>query len=237
LAEHSGNKAVIIVSGGLDSSGVAAFWKEKGYSLYLLTFNYGQRGAKEIESALRIGKHLGAVEHKTLDISFLKELYGSSNVLTDESREMPSRFERSIVVPIRNAIFLSIATAYAFAIKAEIVAYGAHLSDQPYPDCRPGFAKLLAEALNLGDIDAIESKSHPRVNIWSPAIEGLTKEEMLKISINILRSRIYETWSCYLSGEKQCGRCESCLNRKKAFRLAAIPDMTEYSFSEPFTES
>lgn len=222
-------KAVAIVSGGLDSSGVAAYWKKEGYDMHLLTFNYGQRARQEIMRATEIGNAIGASTHKIIDISFMKELYGTSNVLTDESRSMPSSFQSSIIVPIRNAVFLTIATAYAFSIKAQVLAYGAHLSDQPYPDCRPIFSNKLAEVLNLGDIDAIDSKSHPPIHIWSPAAAGLKKEDLLKISYGLLRDKLFRSWSCYLNGEFQCGKCESCNNRKLAFRLAAIEDETEYA--------
>jgi 7-cyano-7-deazaguanine synthase len=221
-------KAVVILSGGLDSSGVAAYWKREGYELYLLTFDYGQRASQEIKSALEIGEKTDAIAHKVLDISFMKGLYGGSNVLTDESKEIPKNFQSNIIVPIRNAVFLTIATAYAFSLRAHVVAYGAHLTDQPYPDCRPRFAKELSDVLNLGDIDAINAGVHPEVKIWSPAVEGLSKDEMLKISYGILGTEVYRTWSCYLNGEKQCGECESCNNRKKAFKLAGIQDLTVY---------
>lgn len=228
--KHVLEKAIVVMSGGLDSTGVAAYWKQKGYELFLLTFEYGQRAEKEITAARELGKWLGAKEQRTVDISFMKELYGASNVLTDASQEMPNKFRSDIIVPIRNAVFLTIATAYAFSIGAKVVAYGAHLSDQPYPDCRPEFTKGLADVLNLADIDAISSGAHPRVNLWSPAIEGLSKDAMLKISFGILKEQVYLTWSCYLDGEKQCGRCESCNNRKRAFELAGIRDLTAYAF-------
>ena len=229
MEENISPKAVVIVSGGLDSCGTGAFLKREGYELYFLTFNYGQRASQEINRAKEIGNALGAKDHKIIDISFMKELYGNSNVLTDETREMPSSFRSNIIVPIRNAVFLTIATAYSFSIGAKLVAYGAHLTDQPYPDCRPEFAKTLASALNLGDIDAIKQGTHPEIAIWSPAIHGLTKDEMLKISFQLLGTDVYRTWSCYLDGELQCGRCESCNNRKKAFKLAGIQDLTEYA--------
>jgi 7-cyano-7-deazaguanine synthase len=222
------SKAVCIISGGLDSSGVASYWKEKQFELFLLTFDYGQRAKQEIKRAREVGKILGAKEHKIVDISFMKELYGSTNVLTDETMEMPTHFQSNIIVPIRNAVFLTIATAHAFAIGAEVLAYGAHLTDQPYPDCRPEFAKSLAATLNLGDIDAIKSQLHPPIEIWSPAISGMTKDEMLRISYMLLKERVFRTWSCYLDGKLQCGKCESCRNRKRAFKLAGIKDMTEY---------
>ena len=213
----------------MDSCGTASYWKKEGYDLYLLTFIYGQRAKEEINRALELGRNLGAKEHKVIDISFMKELYGSTNVLTDETKEMPSSFQSNIIVPIRNAVFLTIATAHAFSLGAELLAYGAHLTDAPYPDCRPEFASALASALNLGDIDAIRSKSHPEIRIWSPAIAGLSKDQMLKISYSILGKNIYRTWSCYIDGTKQCGRCESCNNRKRAFKLAGIEDLTEYA--------
>jgi 7-cyano-7-deazaguanine synthase len=226
LADH---KAVTIVSGGLDSCGAASYWKDKGFEINLMTFNYGQRAKQEIKRALEIGRTLGAKEHKIVDISFMKELYGSSNVLTDETKQMPSSFQSNIIVPVRNAVFLTIATAHAFSINAEILAYGAHLSDNSYPDCRPEFTRKLAEALNLGDIDAINSRTHSPIEIWSPAIQGLKKEEMLRISFELLGEKVYRTWSCYLNGDLQCGKCESCRNRKLAFRLANIEDKTTYA--------
>jgi 7-cyano-7-deazaguanine synthase len=221
-------KVVAIVSGGLDSSGVAAYWKQKCDELYLISFRYGQRAARELERARELGGYIGAKDHKIIDISFMKDLYGMTNVLTNESFTMPGHFQSNIIVPIRNAVFLTIGTAYAFSIASDTVAYGAHSTDAPYPDCRPEFARRLADALNLGDIDAINSQSHPAVSIWSPAIQGLSKYQMLKISYEILGEKVYRTWSCYLSDGKQCGRCESCRNRRSAFIEAGIPDRTEY---------
>ena len=228
-SNSQGKRAVVIVSGGLDSSGVASYWKDRKYEIYLLTFNYGQRAKKEIKSALTIGRLLKAREHKALDITFMKDLYGSSNVLTDESKAMPGLLQGYIIVPIRNAVFLTIASAYAFALGAEVVAYGAHLTDEPYPDCRPEFAKKLGAALNLGDIDAIKSGLNPPIKMWSPAIAGLSKAGMLKKSYKLLGHDVFKTWSCYLDGRKQCGKCESCNNRKLAFKLVGIKDKTEYA--------
>ncbi|MGI0092187.1 MAG: 7-cyano-7-deazaguanine synthase [Nitrososphaerales archaeon] len=221
-------KSVCIISGGLDSAGVASYWRDRDYELYLLTFDYGQRAKQEIKRAGEIAKILEAREYKVIDISFMKELYGSSNVLTHEQNEMPSEFQSNIIVPVRNAVFLAIAVAHAFAISAEVVAYGAHLTDKPYPDCRPEFTKMLSETLNLGDIDAIKSGLHPEIDIWSPAIAGLTKDALLRISYKLLKGNVFLTWSCYLNGKMQCGRCESCRNRKLAFKLAGIEDETEY---------
>jgi len=222
-------KAVTILSGGLDSSGVASYWKNKNFQIYPITFDYGQRAREEIVRAQEITQVLGSTSHKIIDISFMRDLYGSTNVLTDPSKSMPSNFQSNIIVPIRNAVFLTISTAYAFSLGAEIVAYGAHLTDQPYPDCRPEFTRKLSEVLNLGDIDAIKAGEHPPVEMWSPAIQGLSKSQMLEISYKLLGSEVFRTWSCYVDGEKQCGRCESCNNRKAAFARAGIKDLTEYA--------
>lgn len=217
------------MSGGLDSSGVASYWKEKSFEIFPVTFDYGQRARQEMKRAVEITTFLGSKNHKLIDISFMKDLYGATNVLTDERKTVPSSFKSNIIVPIRNAVFLTISTAYAFSIGADVVAYGAHLTDKPYPDCRPEFTKKLSEALNLGDIDAIESGTHPAVEMWSPAIEGLSKSEMLKVSYKLLGDKVFRTWSCYLDGQRQCGICESCNNRKAAFQEAGITDLTDYA--------
>ena len=172
-------KAVIILSGGLDSACMMSYLK-KGYQLYGITFVYGQRASEEIKAAKRIGKLLKLKEHKILDIGFMKELYGDSNVLTSTKKKMPSKFEYSIVVPIRNAIFLSIATAWAFTLNAELVAYGAQKGDTKYPDCRPEFTKKIQSALNQGEFDVIKNKIRKEIKIWSPYSENISKSDLIK---------------------------------------------------------
>ena len=140
-------KAVIVFSGGIDSVCAVSFLKSK-YELYGITFSYGQKASNEITAAKSFAKKLGLKQHHIIDISFMKELYGDSNVLTSSKKKIPSEFEYSIVVPIRNAVFLSIASAWAFTLNATLVVYGAHTGDQHYPDCRPIFAKKLEAAFN-----------------------------------------------------------------------------------------
>lgn len=219
-------RAVCILSGGIDSVSTAAYLKSKGYDLYLLTFNYGQRASKEIEVAKMFASRLGK-EHKVIDISFMNDLYGRSNVLTYND-VMPEGFEYSIVVPIRNVVLLTVACAWAFSIGAKLIAYGAHTSDEPYPDCRTGFAKELEIALNLAEEDGIKNGLRERVEIWSPAIVGWSKSNLIREGYNVFGKDIFKTWSCYLSKDKHCGRCESCNNRKRAFADAGIKDETDY---------
>jgi 7-cyano-7-deazaguanine synthase len=158
----------------------------------------------------------------------MKELYGDSNVLTSSKRKIPSKFDYSIVVPIRNAVFLSIASAWAFTLNASFVAYGAHTGDNHYPDCRPIFAKKLESAFNQGEIDGINLGIRKNIKIWSPYKEGLSKSDLIQNGFKTLGNSIFKTWSCYSSKEDHCGICESCNNRKIAFQRAGIIDKTKY---------
>ena len=201
-------KAVIVFSGGIDSVCAVSFLKSR-YELYGITFSYGQKASREISAAKSFAKKLGLKQHKVVDISFMKELYGDSNVLTSTKRKIPSKFEYSIVVPIRNAVFLSVASAWAFALNASLVVYGAHTGDKYYPDCRPIFAKKLEAAFNQGEIDGIKSGLRKSVKIWSPYREGLSKSDLLKAGVKVLGDSIFETWSCYSNKKYHCGVCES----------------------------
>lgn len=221
-------KAVVVFSGGVDSICTSVYLKSK-YKLYGISFSYGQRANQEIKMAKTFAKILGLQEHKIIDINFMKELYGETNVLTNTKKTIPKSFDYSIVVPIRNAVFLSIATAWAFTLNASLVAYGAHIGDKNYPDCRPKFSKKMELALNLGEIDGIKLGIRKKIKIWSPFNEGFSKSKLLKKGYQILGKKIFKTWSCYTNKKIHCGKCESCNNRKMAFIEAGILDKTQYS--------
>ena len=220
-------KAVVVFSGGLDSVCTCAYLKSK-FSLYGISFSYGQRANQEIQSARKFAKILGLKQHKIIDISFMRSLYGTTNVLTNSKPKLPSQFEYSIVVPIRNAVFLSIATAWAFSLKAKLVAFGAHKGDKNYPDCRPLFSKKIEQAFNEGEIDGIKLGLRKSVKIWSPYRENLSKSDMIKIGYKILGDSLFNSWSCYSNKKFHCGKCESCNNRKLAIAAAKIKDRTKY---------
>lgn len=227
--------AVCIVSGGLDSVCYAAMLASD-YDIYMMTFAYGQRAKREIERAKYFAKILKAKDHKVIDISFMKSLYGRSNALTDSKQELSQDFTQSLVVPIRNAVFITIATAWAMSINAKVVAYGAHTGDIPhYPDCRPAFVSAIAEALNIAESDSIVDGLRHEITMLSPAVMGLDKPALLKAGYGTLGDRIFRTWSCYSDGVRangdylHCGRCESCISRKKAFTTAQIEDKTRYA--------
>jgi 7-cyano-7-deazaguanine synthase len=232
-------KAVCIVSGGMDSVCYAAALGQR-YDIYMITFAYGQRARREVTRSRRFSKILRAVDHRVVDIGFMRSLYGKSNALTDAGQELPRDFEQSLVVPIRNAVFITIASAWAMSIGAKKVAYGAHLGDIPsYPDCRPEFAHSLAEALNLAEADSISSGRREGIQITSPATEKLDKPALIRKGYNILGDKIFQTWSCYTDGVRSgggyihCGRCESCINRKVSFITARIEDKTRYAENSP----
>ena len=220
-------KAVVIFSGGLDSVCACSYLKSK-YDLYGISFSYGQRASPEIKSAKKFARVLGLKEHKIIDIGFMRNLYEGTNVLTDSKTKLPSKFEYSIVVPIRNAVFLSIATAWAFSLKASLVAFGAHKGDKNYPDCRPAFSKKIQNAFNEGEIDGIKMGVRKAVKIWSPYQQDLSKSDMIKKGYKVLGNSIFTTWSCYSNKKFHCGKCESCNNRKLAFVAAKIKDKTKY---------
>ena len=227
-------KAVIVFSGGMDSVCTAAYL-QKRYDLYGISFEYGQRASRELDVARYFSKILRFREHRVVDIGFMKELYEKTNALTYGKREIPSKFDYSIVVPIRNAVFLTIASAWAFSKKADLVAYGAHKDDSRYPDCRPRFSRLLSGALNEGESDGIRKGLRRRISIWSPYIVNLSKSSLLKEGYEALGEEIFKTWSCYSQSRIHCGRCESCNNRKKAFEDAGITDRTRYKHVQPIS--
>lgn len=227
---------VCIVSGGLDSICTAAYLTgEKGYDLYMLSFFYGQRAKYEIQQAKKFAKILNVKAHRVLDINFMKELYGKTNSLTNNKLYLSKSFDYSTVVPIRNAIFITIATAWAMSINAKMVAYGAHINDIHYPDCRPEFIKSMSNTLNLAEADGIRSGLREKITVWSPAVDGIDKSELLAIGYKILGDKIFKTWSCYSNGMRykrdilHCGICESCINRKIAISKTGIKDKTHYA--------
>jgi 7-cyano-7-deazaguanine synthase len=211
-------KCVVVLSGGPDSSTVAYWAKNQGYDVYAISCMYGQIATKEVEYAGRIAERLG-IRLKLVDLSSLKEIFGGATSLCNENIPMTSSFSQPIIVPFRNAIFLSIAVSYAVAIGATKVFYGAQGSDEPfYPDCRKEFYKSFETAAKLGTDQDIIIEA-PFSNIPKSGIVKSGSE--LDVPFEL-------TWSCYLNGSKHCGKCESCINRKKAFREAEVKDPVEY---------
>jgi 7-cyano-7-deazaguanine synthase len=229
-------KAVCILSGGLDSV-VSAFYIKKVKNLlpYTITFLYGQRSTEELKRARLFSELLKSEDHIEVDLSFMRNLYGDINVLTGTKCDIPRNFSQSIVVPHRNAIFLTISAAWTAGLNIGVIAYGAHADDRNYPDCRPRFVTSIKDMLYESDFDAINLGLRQRIEIWCPAIEGLSKRELVRIGYDLLGDRIFDTWSCYSDvprndkGPVHCGFCESCINRRASFNAANIQDKTEYA--------
>ncbi len=222
-------KAIVVFSGGIDSVCTCAYLKSN-YELYGISFSYGQRANQEIKIAKKFAKLLKLQEHKIVNIDFMKNLYGNTNVLTDSKKKLPSKFDYSIVVPIRNAVFLSIAAAWGFSKNASMIAFGAHTDDKNYPDCRPAFSKKAEATFNQGEIDGIKLKIRNPIKIWSPFQKGFSKGDLIKIGFDLIGNDIFRTWSCYTNGRVHCGKCESCNNRKSAFLKLSIKDKTQYQY-------
>jgi 7-cyano-7-deazaguanine synthase len=211
-------KCVIVLSGGPDSVTVAYWAKKQGYQIYPITFNYGQIAVKETQAAQKIAEKLDTTT-KIIDLSALKEIFSDVTSLCNTNIPLTSEFSAPIIVPFRNAIFLSAAVAYAVAVGADTIFYGAQGSDEPfYPDCRREFYEAFEKAARLGTCQEI--------TIQAP-FSGKHKSELFKAGAE-LGVPFELTWSCYRDSAKHCGKCESCNNRKKAFKEAGIADPTEY---------
>lgn len=211
-------KCVVVLSGGPDSATVAYWAKKQGYDLYGLSFNYGQIGLKEVEHAKLIAQKL-EMPLKIIDLSSLKEIYAGVTSVVDEKIEMTENFSQPIIVPFRNAVFLSVAVAYAVSVGATKIFYGAQGSDEPfYPDCRREFYKSFETTARLG--------TGENITVEAP-FSDVQKSTIIRRGVELAVP--YEfTWSCYFAGPKHCGKCESCMNRKRAFMEAQVPDPTEY---------
>ena len=221
----SKKKAVVLLSGGLDSTTVAAIAGAKGYDVFGLSFRYGQRHAVELEAARRVADSLGVVEHMVMDID-LRKIGGSA--LTDHIDVPKGRsgdaMESGIpvtYVPARNTIFLSYALAWAEVLKARDIFIGVNAVDYSgYPDCRPEFIEAFERMANLATKAAVTDGW--RIQIKTPII-NMSKAEIIKTGL-ALGVDYKLTHSCYdpAPDGKACGICDSCLLRKKGFKEAGV---------------
>ncbi|MBH0170917.1 7-cyano-7-deazaguanine synthase QueC [Fictibacillus sp. 18YEL24] len=218
-------KAVIVLSGGLDSTTCMGIAKAEGYDLYPITFHYGQRHNREVEQAIEVGKHYGVADHRIVDLTFLKDIGGSA--LTDEKVEVPTEAEEGIpvtYVPARNMIFLSLASAYAEVIGATAVYTGVSAVDYSgYPDCRPEFIQSMEETINLATKAGVTGKN---ISVETPLI-SLSKKETIEKGLS-LEVPYDLTTSCYNGKEAACGQCDSCVLRLKGFKEAGAVDPITY---------
>jgi 7-cyano-7-deazaguanine synthase len=215
-------KAIVLFSGGLDSTVLATQMKQEATQTRLLSIDYGQRHAKELDHSQKVADHLG-LAHEILKLPQLGQILGGSS-LTDKSITLPEghyaeESMKSTVVPNRNMILLALAGGHALSIGFDTIAYAAHAGDHTiYPDCRPEFADAMNKALGLADWNDL--------NLHRPYVE-MTKSDLVSLGEE-LNAPLQLTWSCYAGGEIHCGKCGTCVERKEAFALANIPDPTKY---------
>jgi 7-cyano-7-deazaguanine synthase len=219
-----GKKAVVLLSGGLDST-TALYWaKAKGYSPVALAVRYGQRHHRELRAARTVAKKAGAPIH---EVSFsLPWLAGSS--LTNKKMKLPEIALAKIglggvpstYVPGRNTIFLALAASLADAIGAEAIVIGANALDYSgYPDCRPPFLNAFSKVAKLGTKRGAENKP---LKVLAPLLH-LDKKGIVRLAKKV-GAPLSLTWSCYAGGWRPCGRCDSCQLRAKGFREAGAED-------------
>lgn len=220
--------AVILFSGGLDSTTCLAYAKSQGFHCHALSFHYGQRHSSELNAAKRIAKHFD-VNHIIMDLPISQ--FGHS-ALTDTSIAVPDFKEKhtnipSTYVPARNTIFLSFALGCAEVLKAQDIFIGVSAVDYSnYPDCRPDYIETFQKLANLATRAGVEEGN---IHIQTPLIH-LSKAETIKLGMSL--GVDYEmTVSCYQANEegKACGKCDSCAFRIKGFKEAAVSDQTRYA--------
>lgn len=220
------DKAVVLLSGGLDSATVLAMARAAGRACHALSFRYGQRHSAELAAAERVAQALGAVEHKIVDLD-LSAIGGSA--LTDPRIDVPTTPTEGIpvtYVPARNTVFLAVALGWAEVLGAREIHIGVNAVDYSgYPDCRPEFIQAFEQLANLATRAGVEGE---RFHIQSPLID-LTKAEIIRRG-TALGVDYGLTVSCYaadLEG-RACGACDSCRLRADGFRAAGLPDPTRY---------
>ncbi len=223
------SKAVVLLSGGLDSSTTLGIANEEHDELYALTFLYGQKHARERKSAKDLAEYYSVNEHKMLDIPLLE--IGESSLLED-GEEIPEQDIEEIgeeipttYVPSRNIIFLSYALSYAESIEADAIYIGATARDYSgYPDCRPEFYTAFRKMAEEGTKRGVNGDP---VEIDCPLID-MGKDEIVKRA-DKLNVPLHLSWSCYKGGEKACGECDACKLRLKGFEEAGLEDPIEYA--------
>lgn len=219
-------RAVVLLSGGLDSATVLAIAAGKGYDCYALSFDYGQRAQTELNAARALVKSLGAKEHRVFNLD-LAQFGGSA--LTDSSIDVPADAEEGIpvtYVPARNTIFLSLALAWAEVLHADAIFIGVNAVDYSgYPDCRPEFIAAYEQMANLATRNGVTGEPF---KIETPLID-LTKAEIIQQGTRLGLDYAL-TVSCYQSDDegRACGNCDSCHLRAKGFADAGLADPTRY---------
>jgi len=225
------NKAIILLSGGLDSATCLAIARQEGFSLYAMSFAYGQRHSIELEASTKLAQAFGVIEHRIVTIDL--GAFGGSSLTSDTAvpkNRIGTKDDIGIpntYVPARNTIFLSYALGWAEVLGCADIFIGVNALDYSgYPDCRPEFIRAFETMANLATKAQVEGQ---HLTLHTPLL-NLTKAEIIKRGI-ALGVNYSITHSCYdpSPNGRACGACDSCLLRKKGFNEAGVPDVTRYA--------
>ncbi len=213
-------RAVVLLSGGLDSTTLAYLLDAYGFQLYALSFRYGQRHERELAAARAVARRLDVAEHRIVTVDLAQwggsSLVGAGDIPSGETQGIPSTY-----VPMRNLVFLSIAHAYAEAIEADAVAIAVSQVDYSgYPDCRGEFLAAYQQAADLASRRFVETGR--RIPVLAPFLD-VPKSGIVRLGLR-LGVDYSLTWSCYRGGERPCQQCDSCRLRAQAFAEAGVPD-------------
>lgn len=219
-------RAVILLSGGLDSATVVAMAKAEGYSCYTMSFDYGQRHRAELDAAARVARDLGVVEHKVIGLN-LNGIGGSA--LTDSSIDVPEAPSEGIpvtYVPARNTVFLSLALGWAEVLEARDIFIGVNAVDYSgYPDCRPEFIEAFERMANLATKAGVEGQGFRNSSAAAELEQGADRPGRYCPGCRLQPYRF-----CYQADEqgRACGKCDSCRLRAEGFKAAGVADPTHY---------
>lgn len=226
-------RAVVLLSGGLDSATVLAMARKEGYACYALSVDYGQKHAAELLAAARVAHHLGAFEHRVVRLD-MGQFGGSA--LTDSTIAVPESLQEGIpstYVPARNTVMLALALGWAEVLGAEAIFIGVNAVDYSgYPDCRPAYVEAFQKLADVATRCAIEGVP---IRIRAP-LQHLGKAEIISLGAG-LGVDYGLTVSCYQADPdgRACGKCDACRYRAQGFQSARVPDPTRYSFNQPLS--
>lgn len=220
-------RAVVLLSGGLDSATTLAMARDEGFDCYTMAVHYGQRHRVELDASRALSEAMGAQEHRELDVSAIGAFGGSA--LTDQAVAVPETRSEGIpvtYVPARNTLFLSIALGWAEVLNARAIFIGVNAVDYSgYPDCRPAFIEAFRGLAAVATKAGVEGQP---TEIRAPLID-MTKAEIIRAG-NALGVDYARTISCYQpdADGRACGRCDACYLRRQGFEEAGVPDPTRY---------
>lgn len=224
-------KAVVLLSGGLDSATVLAYALNDGYECYTLSFDYGQRSQAELNASMQLSEQMGAIKHKIVGLD-LRAIGGSA--LTDDEIDVPKNSLSDGIpvtyVPARNTVFLSIALGWAEVLGAQAIFIGVNAVDYSgYPDCRPEFIQAFQQLANVATKVGVEGNE---IKIITPLMK-LSKAEIIRLGTT-LNVDYKTTVSCYDATDEglACGLCDSCILRRQGFEEAGVEDQTRYIAEE-----